>query len=365
MFKTPAHDGVRLFLPTFFFLAAMAGWGTLWLAELIERLTDSWAMRWPRVLATGLVLVPSAWQLVTTHPYELSYYNELVGGPRGAWKSAGFELTYWYDAFNARTLAEIDAKLPRGAQIDFLNDKTNPMTFFELQSLGELRPDVVLGWRDLNHFPFAWLLTQDSKASAFTRLLFAMGPWYEVRPRQLGGLPVARVMGPEAVSRAWALWLLMDAPDDQPEQKAKAPAWVHRYAPSLGRFWGEGLVKVRRLNFHKAVLEWARTDPEGFRAAARALAARGERGLDPSGDPGAQRLLRVLSRYPSQDVGRFARILLRARPEALVEAAEILTTRPDDVRKVVTRYSYTDPADLGGPLDRDIPKGQGDRPPGG
>ena len=27
MFDTPAHDGVRLFLPTFFFLAAFAGWG--------------------------------------------------------------------------------------------------------------------------------------------------------------------------------------------------------------------------------------------------------------------------------------------------------------------------------------------------
>ena len=29
MFPTPAHDGVRLFLPTFFFLAAFAGWGTV------------------------------------------------------------------------------------------------------------------------------------------------------------------------------------------------------------------------------------------------------------------------------------------------------------------------------------------------
>ncbi len=37
MFPTPAHDGVRLFLPTFFFLAAFAGWGTEWLAALISR----------------------------------------------------------------------------------------------------------------------------------------------------------------------------------------------------------------------------------------------------------------------------------------------------------------------------------------
>ena len=37
MFPTPAHDGVRLFLPTFFFLAAFAGWGTIWLADALAR----------------------------------------------------------------------------------------------------------------------------------------------------------------------------------------------------------------------------------------------------------------------------------------------------------------------------------------
>src|SRR4051794_17685354 len=33
MFDTPAHDGVRLFLPTFFFLAAFAGWGAIGIAD--------------------------------------------------------------------------------------------------------------------------------------------------------------------------------------------------------------------------------------------------------------------------------------------------------------------------------------------
>src|SRR5204863_6157730 len=37
MLPTPAHDGVRLFLPTFFFLAAFAGWGTVWVADLLSR----------------------------------------------------------------------------------------------------------------------------------------------------------------------------------------------------------------------------------------------------------------------------------------------------------------------------------------
>ncbi len=98
MFPTPAHDGVRLFLPTFFFLAAFAGWGTVWLADLLSRVVRI-PSRLARPALASLVLGSAALALIRIHPYELSYYNELIGGPRGAWER-GFELTYWYDAFN-------------------------------------------------------------------------------------------------------------------------------------------------------------------------------------------------------------------------------------------------------------------------
>ena len=117
---TPAHDGVRLFLPTFFFLAAFAGWGAVWLADGLARLVRAPATL-ARALMAALVLVPAGWQLVKVHPFELSYYNELIGGPRGAWK-AGFELAYWCDAFNDRTIAELNERLPRDATVEFLND---------------------------------------------------------------------------------------------------------------------------------------------------------------------------------------------------------------------------------------------------
>src|SRR5262249_14635879 len=136
MLPTPAHDGVRLFLPTFFFLAAFAGWGAVWIADGLARLTRT-RPAWFRAAASGLVLIPSAWQLIKVHPYELSYYNELVGGPRGAWHW-GFELSYWYDAFNDRALADINARLPRNAAVDFYNQMSEPPTFNELKSLGRL-----------------------------------------------------------------------------------------------------------------------------------------------------------------------------------------------------------------------------------
>src|SRR5207244_4185023 len=146
--------------------------------------------------------------------------------------------------------------------------------FQELQALGVLRGDIRLVRREKEKFPYVWLLTQDSKASAFTRLLFAMRPWYASEPRQLDGARVASVDDPVAVSRAWALFVLLDAPDRSRPDLAAAPAWIREVVPWLGRLWGEGLIKVRRLALNESVLAWSRSDPEGLLAAARHIADR-------------------------------------------------------------------------------------------
>ncbi len=209
MLDTPAHDGVRLFLPTFFFLSAEVGWGMVGMADLLAGLARNPDLRRKfdrrlKVVVALMVLTPAAWQLIKVHPFELSYYNELVGGPRGAWQR-GFELSYWFDAFNPTVLADLNTELPRGAVLDFLNERITTPTFTELQSLGELRGDLVVGQRDPQAFPYVLLLTQDSKAAPLTRLLFAMQPWYAVRPRALDNLRVATVDDPTAAARAWAL----------------------------------------------------------------------------------------------------------------------------------------------------------------
>ena len=350
MLGTPAHDGVRLFLPTFFFLAAMAGWGTVWVADGLARLTRSRSLPWRWGLAT-LVLGPAAWQLMRIHPYELSYYNELIGGPRGAAR-AGFELSYWYDAFNDQTITEINKRLPRGATVDFLSPMSFPETFTELQELGHLRGDLKLSLRDSTTFPHVWLLTQDSKATAFSRLLFAMKPWYESRPRQLEGLRVATVADPLAVSRAWAIELLLDAPSGGAPAPPVAPEFVRGHAPWLAWFWGDGVPKSERPNIDKRALDWARRDPAGLRSAARAVASRQGR-LDDN----ASRLLTILKRHdPFDRPGQLgSERLLRGRPQALLEAVEILIARPGGVRTVMTRYPYTQEDMIGGFLDQELP----------
>src|SRR5260370_28142434 len=84
MLPTPAHDGVRLFLPTFFFLAAMAGWGAVWAADGLARVVRARRTWLARAAVAALVLGPSTYQLVKVHPFELSYDNELIGGPPAA-----------------------------------------------------------------------------------------------------------------------------------------------------------------------------------------------------------------------------------------------------------------------------------------
>jgi 4-amino-4-deoxy-L-arabinose transferase-like glycosyltransferase len=339
MLPTPAHDGVRLFLPTFFFLAALAGWGTVVVADQFSSIVRLRAATIRSVLALG-VLAPAAWQLVAVHPFELSYYNELIGGPRGAWQR-GFELAYWWDAFNDRTLAALndqDKGLPCGAVVDMFNERTESLTTFEeLQSLGELRRDIALRTRDPNVFPYVWLLTQDSKASPLTRLFFVMRPWYALRPPQLGGLRVATVDDPVAVSRAWALWLLASGSDSRPA--AGFPRKARLLPPTV----------------NEPIFAWAASDQRSLRAAARAIA----RGPSDPDDRAVERLGRIVRRndQPGKPGGLFSERLLKARPQALVEAVEILIRWPDAVRTVLTRFGYTDPDAIGGYLDADVDLG--------
>jgi hypothetical protein len=261
----------------------------------------------------------------------------LIGGPRGAWHR-GFELTYWCDAFNGRTLEELNQRLPPSAELDLPNDLTNPMTLQELQTLGALRGDIELGGdvqfhsRRYDRFGYVWLQTQDSKATAFTRLLFAMRPWYAREPDQLDGLRVVTVADPVAISRAWALELLLDAPDPKPKETPK----------------------VNRLTLNEAILDWARTDPGGFLAAAEFVAAR----HNPKDDAGARRLVDLVTLQANPRAVETRRFLLDrllvVRPKALVEAARMLIGNPSAVVSVLTRYGYMDPQAIGGYLDRDL-----------
>lgn len=118
----PNHDGVRLFLPVFPFLACFAGVG---FNELLKwagkggKLFQKWPV--PRakekltVALFLLVFVPPAAHLAAVHPYYLESYNIFAGGIKGA-NRLGFETTYWMDTVTKGVREDID-KIPSFAKI--------------------------------------------------------------------------------------------------------------------------------------------------------------------------------------------------------------------------------------------------------
>ena len=190
----------------------------------------------------------------------------------------------------------------------------------------------------------------------FTRLLFAMRPWYSREPRQLGGARVLSVCDPIAVSRAYGLVMLLETPDAAGEQPVAVPEWVSRHAPWLGRFWGEGLIKTETMAFNERVREWSRTDPAGL-VAAGATSPRAKQSVATKAPTDCAALM-TTNRAGKPSSARQARLkdLLTARPAGLVEGAEILNAHRDEVMAVLARKGYSDPEWIGGYLDRDLPQ---------
>ncbi len=79
--------GVKLFLPVFPYLCVLAGLG---FATAARELTKPWMQR----ALVAVCLMPALAGVVAYRGYWLSYYNEIIGGVRGATRS-GFERQYY------------------------------------------------------------------------------------------------------------------------------------------------------------------------------------------------------------------------------------------------------------------------------
>ncbi len=172
--SSPNHDGVRLFLPQFPFVALLAGLGLARLWELAADRTGVWAGSWRPAAVRGalcaILLAPPAAALVGAHPFELDYYGELVGGARGAFVR-GFESTYWWDAATPEFLASLDRELPPGARVWV---SAAPYHFRELQEAGLVRRD--LAFTDSLPSPYLILQTRQGLFGSFERRLLESVP---------------------------------------------------------------------------------------------------------------------------------------------------------------------------------------------
>jgi 4-amino-4-deoxy-L-arabinose transferase-like glycosyltransferase len=134
----PKTDGTRHFLLAVPFVCLVAGAG---LCELRDRLRRP-ALRRALVPAYLLLLVATTLPaILRLHPYEIAYFNGLVGGTSGA-QRRGFDLDYWGSSYRAA--------------LPWINDHPEytywvplaPRLLGYYRESGELAPEVRLGGPD-------------------------------------------------------------------------------------------------------------------------------------------------------------------------------------------------------------------------
>jgi len=112
-----------------------------------------------------LILFLPAVDLFTYHPYELSYYNRLVGGVRGAYQR-GLEVTYLMEALTPDFLKVLNRELPPNSVIS--GGGTNYMlAYFQMEN--RLRRDIRI--TDGDDFDFYLLLNRQSMFSPFEKAI--------------------------------------------------------------------------------------------------------------------------------------------------------------------------------------------------
>jgi hypothetical protein len=184
---TPRYDGVRLFLPAFAGFALVIGVVYARLLDLLVRhrplmFGSRGGMLALHALAIAAVTLPGQWGIFRIHPHELSWYNSLVGGLRGA-ANGGYETTLWCESLNEPVVDHINQTLPEGAHVR-LGDDFSPLVIEHLQRWGVLRSDLVFGRNPLQTADFA--LIQGRQGMFRARDWFLWERWRPTHFRDFG-----------------------------------------------------------------------------------------------------------------------------------------------------------------------------------
>jgi hypothetical protein len=165
---------VFFILPPLFLIA---GLGLDWLFQFVQRPSI-------RVLLLFLILLPGLYANVTLYPYQYIYYNQLVGGVKGAYRA--FELDYWDLAFKEAQLY-VNQTADTNANIFVGDSKPSAQKF--------ARPDLIFNafggrkknWQKYDYIIVSTAANSDEKFAEFPTVFVV----------QRAGVPLAYVKKPQ------------------------------------------------------------------------------------------------------------------------------------------------------------------------
>ncbi|MCX7957959.1 MAG: glycosyltransferase family 39 protein [Deltaproteobacteria bacterium] len=192
--NVPKYGGVKLFLPFFPFFAVLAGIGIQGIFEFIRNkvLFISKSKNTETIVIWLLILLfitPAAYSTLKITPYNLSYYNIFIGGPRGALK-AGMERQY-YDVFYIDLVRWFNKNLPSNAKVTFLpNNKEYIRSAPYYKNDKILRDDIKIV--DLNSAEFL-VLTHEERWREYPELYKKYKEYQSLFEISVEGLPLLNV----------------------------------------------------------------------------------------------------------------------------------------------------------------------------
>lgn len=211
---SPKYNGVRLFLPAFPFLAAVAGGGFAWLdyrltARLLRRPGGTRLSPLASAAIGAALLLPGARAALATHPYQLAYYNALAAGTAGA-TDRGFETIYWGQVY--REAPAFLNHVPEHSPLVLVIPVGCIYLLEVQQQAGALRSDIRFTGNELEAAAADYVLFQCMQ-SDYTDLCWALvggsEPAWAVR---LGDTPLLVAYGRASVADALARLARASAP---------------------------------------------------------------------------------------------------------------------------------------------------------
>lgn len=138
---TPIFGGTKHWMPAMPFLAVIAGAGVVAaatsLASLVSAERRALVLAAATLVASAAVLGPAAWATSQTYRWGTGYYNELIGGPRGA-ADAGMMRQFWgYAGYDG--LAFLNEYAPDGTRVWISNTTTGAWRAYRREGLIEAR----------------------------------------------------------------------------------------------------------------------------------------------------------------------------------------------------------------------------------